>query len=84
MRYARITGTVLSVDPVKRGKTERGPWAFQSVNVLMAEREVVSVTVDVMDNPAPGKGELVDWVVLLEIYRDKIIAKFACDWPEAE
>lgn len=60
-QYARITGRVLNFQ-TRSGTNDRGPWSFDQVDVLVADRGVTTVTLDKSVTLQPRAGEAVDYL----------------------
>lgn len=82
----RVTGVVTAVRTIS-GSSDRGPWAFRIVTVLIAGRGLVEVRLAASgdDAPdAPARGDFVDWLVEATTFRDRLQVSYVDVYPTQE
>lgn len=82
----RVTGVVTAARTIS-GDSDRGPWAFHIVTVLIAGRGLVEVRLQAHGDgavTAPVRGELVDWIVEATTFRDRLQVSYVDVYPTQE
>jgi hypothetical protein len=92
----RISGSVLSVPPARTGVFKPGTdragetWSIETANVLVADTNVTAVqlprrdstgTFEGLDTRVIAKGDLVDFLCEVSIYRQDVQTRVLGLWP---